>query len=289
MNVQGIPRSFRAPRGQSDVLSEDQVQRYLGLIDSRDREVLSSASFDADARRAFSSVGGTALQGSQLASAVQNSFSSGCSTYLHQGISAELSNAEAISQVYDAFRSYKPSINGSGISLEEFAQFARFCIAYRIHCYFETQQAGSYQMSNVRPQVVFVLGGPGAGKGTQCARISQTYGYHHLSAGDLLRAERKRPGSELGELIEGYIKEGKLVPVEITVKLIQQAMKDLGGDRYLVDVFPRSIENMQGWERVVGDQAVVKFSLFFDCSEACMEDRLLERGKTSGRCGASVT
>ena len=45
-------------------------------------------------------------------------------------------------------------------------------------------------MATSKPSVVFVLGGPGAGKGTQCERIVSTFGYKHLSAGDLLRAER---------------------------------------------------------------------------------------------------
>lgn len=57
--------------------------------------------------------------------------------------------------------------------------------------------------------VVFVLGGPGSGKGTNCARIVQDYGYVHLSAGDLLRAERES-GSELADMINAYIKEGKM-------------------------------------------------------------------------------
>ncbi|CAF1535602.1 unnamed protein product, partial [Adineta steineri] len=42
-------------------------------------------------------------------------------------------------------------------------------------------------MSSTKPNVIFVLGGPGAGKGTQCTRIAETYSYVHLSAGDLLR------------------------------------------------------------------------------------------------------
>lgn len=50
----------------------------------------------------------------------------------------------------------------------------------------------------------------------------QKYGYTHLSAGDLLRDERKRPGSEYGELIENYIKDGKIVPVEITISLLKR-------------------------------------------------------------------
>lgn len=64
------------------------------------------------------------------------------------------------------------------------------------------------------PAVVFVLGGPGAGKGTQCARIVEAHGYVHLSAGDLLRAERAS-GSAQGQMIEEYIREGQIVPVEV--------------------------------------------------------------------------
>lgn len=45
-----------------------------------------------------------------------------------------------------------------------------------------------------------MLGGPGAGKGTQCANIVQTYGYVHLSAGDLLREEMATPGSPYGQM-----------------------------------------------------------------------------------------
>jgi len=50
----------------------------------------------------------------------------------------------------------------------------------------------------------------------------QEYGYVHLSAGELLRAERKKPDSEVGLLIEKHIQEGSIVPVEITCQLLQQ-------------------------------------------------------------------
>lgn len=61
--------------------------------------------------------------------------------------------------------------------------------------------------------VIFVLGGPGAGKGTQCANLVRDFGFVHLSAGDLLREEQNREGSEFGELIKTYIREGKIVSV----------------------------------------------------------------------------
>ena len=50
-----------------------------------------------------------------------------------------------------------------------------------------------------KPNVIFVLGGPGAGKGTQCSRIVEHFGHVHLSAGDLLREERAKPGSEVSQ------------------------------------------------------------------------------------------
>jgi len=138
-----------------------------------------------------------------------------------------------------------------------------------------------------KPAVVFVLGGPGAGKGTQSEMIVERYGYKHLSAGDLLRAERKS-GSAQGAMIEEYIKEGKIVPVEVTVRLLINAIKASGGSRFLVDGFPRNTNNLSGWQQEVGDSLQIGGVLFYDCPEATMEARLLERGKTSGRADDNI-
>ncbi|XP_063283261.1 UMP-CMP kinase [Pelobates fuscus] len=140
----------------------------------------------------------------------------------------------------------------------------------------------------MKPLVVFVLGGPGAGKGTQCERIVQKYGYTHLSAGDLLRDERKKPDSQFGELIETYIKDGKIVPVEITISLLQRAMEQTMAEhsdknKFLIDGFPRNEDNLQGWEKTMNGKASVTFVLFFDCDNETCIDRCLERGKSSGR------
>ena len=54
------------------------------------------------------------------------------------------------------------------------------------------------------------IGGPGSGKGTQCARIVEKFGFAHLSTGDLFRAEVKK-GTELGQKISNIMKEGGLV------------------------------------------------------------------------------
>jgi len=137
------------------------------------------------------------------------------------------------------------------------------------------------------PNVVFVLGGPGAGKGTQCSNIVDKYGYVHLSAGDLLRAERKNPESKVGKLIEEYIVQGKIVPVEITCSLLETAMneniKNHGKYNFLIDGFPRNKDNLDGWNKQMGTKANVKFVLFFDCTEETCVARILKRGETSGR------
>ncbi|KAJ8486284.1 hypothetical protein OPV22_018769 [Ensete ventricosum] len=124
--------------------------------------------------------------------------------------------------------------------------------------------------------VVFVLGGPGSGKGTQCTRIVENFGFTHLSAGDLLRAEIKS-GSENGTMISNMIKEGKIVPSEVTINLLQKAMLESGNDKFLIDGFPRNEENRAAFENVTKIEP--EFVLFFDCPEEEMEQRLLSRNQ----------
>lgn len=151
----------------------------------------------------------------------------------------------------------------------------------------QTPEAESDAVVEEKPQVVFVLGGPGAGKGTQCANIVAEFGWVHLSAGDLLRAEQATD-SEDSALIKEYIKDGKIVPVEITIRLLLKAMLGSEKKRFLIDGFPRSMDNREGWERQVGDQVEELFCLNFECSMEELEKRLLKRGETSGRADDNI-
>ncbi|KAI2629640.1 uridylate kinase [Hypoxylon sp. NC1633] len=145
--------------------------------------------------------------------------------------------------------------------------------------------------------VLFVLGGPGAGKGTQCERLVARHGFAHLSAGDLLRAEQNRPDSEFGDLIRHHIRNGLIVPMEVTIALLESAMREVldappststttttttspKKGKFLIDGFPRKLDQAIKFEEAV---VPARFVLFFDCPESEMERRLLERGKTSGR------
>lgn len=90
---------------------------------------------------------------------------------------------------------------------------------------------------------MFVLGGPGSGKGTQCERLAANLPVAHFSAGDLLR-EHQKSGTEEGNMIATMIKEGKIVPAEVTVRLLesamQKAMKEKGITSFVIDGFPRT-------------------------------------------------
>lgn len=132
--------------------------------------------------------------------------------------------------------------------------------------------------------VVYILGGPGSGKGTQSVHLVQDYGFKHLSAGDLLREEQDREGSKYGQMIKDYIKDGLIVPMEVTVTLLKDAMQrelDSGKKtRFLVDGFPRKMDQAVFFEQSVCPS---KCTIFLDCPEDVMKERLLNRGKTSGR------
>ncbi|GMH88232.1 hypothetical protein TrST_g10304 [Triparma strigata] len=135
-----------------------------------------------------------------------------------------------------------------------------------------------------KPRVIFVLGGPGAGKGTQCAKIVEHFDFIHLSVGDLLRTERQNPSSPNGQLIESYLAEGKIVPVEISLGLVKSAMETYPeGSIFLIDGFPRSADNLDGWRRTMSEHVDTMCVLVYDCPMEELEKRILLRGETSGR------
>ena len=134
-------------------------------------------------------------------------------------------------------------------------------------------------------RVVFVLGGPGAGKGTQSELILDSYPCVHLSAGELLRQETTKPESPNAELIKECLVSGKIVPVEVSLTLLQNAMQEASGQSlvFLVDGFPRNFDNLEGWTRCMKNVAVVRGALVFQCPLDVLEARIMERAKDSGR------
>lgn len=135
------------------------------------------------------------------------------------------------------------------------------------------------ELSHAR--ILFVLGGPGSGKGTQCDKIVAKYGFTHLSSGDLLRDE-VTSGSERGKHLTQIMEKGELVPLETVLTLLKEAMikKAATSKGFLIDGYPRELD--QGL-RFEGDIAPVECVLYFEVKDETMKARLMHRAQTSGR------
>ena len=96
-----------------------------------------------------------------------------------------------------------------------------------------------------------VIGGPGTGKGTQCTRLKDEFGFKHISLGDILRNEVKQ-GSNIGKQCENLMKDGKLVPLPLTMQLMKKAIQTSGHHSgYLIDGFPRAVEQAKAFQQQV--------------------------------------
>jgi adenylate kinase len=131
---------------------------------------------------------------------------------------------------------------------------------------------------------LILFGPPGSGKGTQSDKLVEKYGLIHLSTGNLLREEiaNKTP---LGKEAKKFIDHGQLVPDEVVIGMVDSFFdkhKDANG--FLFDGFPRTVAQAQALDKLLSfkktDIAVV---LALDVTEAELINRLLNRGKTSGR------
>jgi len=87
---------------------------------------------------------------------------------------------------------------------------------------------------------IVLLGAPGAGKGTQCKRIVEKYGFQHLSSGDILRQERAAE-TDLGKKAQSYMDSGALVPDELIVEMMAGAINKTPSAGFVLDGFPRTI------------------------------------------------
>ncbi|KAE8136569.1 dCMP kinase [Aspergillus pseudotamarii] len=134
--------------------------------------------------------------------------------------------------------------------------------------------------SSERPKIIFILGGPGVGKGTQCTRLATDFDVVHLSVGDLLRNQES---PELASLIKNTMTAGGIVPLEIVMAAIQDAVDGHvrnGQNVFLMDGFPRNLEQLAAFQEQFGDCCT---TLFFQGPEDVLLRRVLNRHKTSGR------
>jgi len=134
-----------------------------------------------------------------------------------------------------------------------------------------------------KPEVIFVIGGPGSGKGTQCELLQREKGYCHISTGDLIRnllKEEKIENKQLSE-IRTKVQRGELLDdAMITELLAKEIQKNPEAKSFLIDGYPRTVEQLTLFEKTI--QPCNKI-LFFDTTEAIMQSRLLGRAQIEHR------
>jgi len=129
-----------------------------------------------------------------------------------------------------------------------------------------------------------VLGKQGAGKGTQCKRLSEKYAIPHVSTGDILRAAVKA-GSNLGREVADVMSAGALVPDELVIRLVDDRFKQSDAQRgALLDGFPRTLAQAEALEALLGDDGI-KLCINLDVPIELVTERLSSR-RVCQECGA---
>jgi len=128
---------------------------------------------------------------------------------------------------------------------------------------------------------IVLVGPPGAGKGTQAARLSERLGAPHISTGDLFRDNMKNE-TDLGKEAQRYVDAGDLVPDEVTVKMVKDRLAQSDAQEgFLLDGFPRNSAQARELESVLGELGQrLDAVLVFEVDDEELIQRLTSRGRS---------
>ncbi|QIS08949.1 adenylate kinase [Nocardia arthritidis] len=131
---------------------------------------------------------------------------------------------------------------------------------------------------------VVLLGPPGAGKGTQAVLLSEKLGVPHISTGDLFRANISQQ-TPLGREAQKYLDAGNLVPSDVTNRMVEARIAEPdAANGFILDGYPRTIDQAEALEKILKESGhELDGVVSFEVPEDTLVERLLHRGKTSGR------
>jgi adenylate kinase len=118
------------------------------------------------------------------------------------------------------------------------------------------------------------LGPPGAGKGTQAKALQERFGFRQISTGDILRAN-VRQGTPLGVEAKGYMDDGKLVPDDLIIRMMDAELEQ--GGNVILDGFPRTVPQAQALDDLLGRKHRSAVAVLFDVDQDVLIDRLTGR------------
>ena len=136
---------------------------------------------------------------------------------------------------------------------------------------------------------IVLFGPPGAGKGTQAEKLQKKYGLLHLSTGEVIRDEMNR-GTELGQLAARQMEGGKLASDELVLGIIEKYIEEhRSAPGVIFDGFPRTLPQAEAFDRMLNRiGAKVSVMLALEVPDEVVIDRILTRGKTSGRADDQI-
>ena len=126
---------------------------------------------------------------------------------------------------------------------------------------------------------LLIMGLPGAGKGTQAAKIVEKFGVAHISTGDMFRAAMANQ-TEMGVLAKSYIDKGELVPDEVTNGIVKErlAQADIAEKGFLLDGYPRTIEQAYALDETLENLGIKLDGVInIDVDPSCLLERLSGR------------
>jgi len=131
---------------------------------------------------------------------------------------------------------------------------------------------------------IILFGPPGAGKGTQATFLKEKYNLVHISTGDVFRFNIKNE-TDLGNLAKSFMAKGKLVPDEITIDMLSNEVdKNIDAEGFIFDGFPRTEAQADALGHLMDDKdSQIDAMVALEVDDEVLVQRLLERGKTSGR------
>ena len=141
-----------------------------------------------------------------------------------------------------------------------------------------------YKLKKSKMTNIVLFGPPGAGKGTQASILKDHYNLKHISTGDVFRYNIKNE-TELGKLAKAYMDKGQLVPDTVTIDMLKaEVIQAREGEGFIFDGFPRTVAQAEALEEFLNAEGTeVSAMVALEVDDEILVQRLLERGKTSGR------
>ncbi|MEY8021587.1 adenylate kinase [Muriicola sp. SD30] len=141
-----------------------------------------------------------------------------------------------------------------------------------------------YQINQSHMINLVLFGKPGAGKGTQAGYLKEKYNLKHISTGDVFRYNIKN-NTKLGQLAKSYMDKGDLVPDEVTISMLKDEVeKNPEAYGFIFDGFPRTTAQAEALDNFLDSKDMkIHATIALEAQDEILINRLLERGKSSGR------